>query len=147
MKRQSQHTKITVTEYAQRIGKSVETIRRWIRDGKLQADLDGGQYYILDESLTPQNDSLITVIEAKDQLIESLRLENERLTLQLQVKDEQIKNLQDEFAMLRQDAEEARRRADILIAQLQEYLTRPWWRRVWWRKQLSVGIKMQGDEN
>ena len=25
------------------------------------ADLDGGQYYILDESLTPQNDSLITV--------------------------------------------------------------------------------------
>ena len=66
------------------------------------ADLDGGQYYILDESLTPQNDSLITVIEAKEQLIESLRLENERLTLQLQVKDEQIKNLQDERGVISQ---------------------------------------------
>ncbi len=105
--------------------------------------------------MTPPNDSLITVIEAKDQLIESLRLENERLTLQLQVKDEQIKNLQDERGVIY--ACDRTRIADILIAQLQEYLTRPWWWRarchafrglpLWWRKQLSVGIKMQGDEN
>ena len=70
---------------------------------------------------------------------------------EIEEKNRQIQRLQEELSEAeglardvtakRADAEESRRRADTLIAQLQEYLTRPWWKKFLGKKQLPPPLK------
>ncbi len=85
--------------------------------------------------------STSTMDDAKEVLIS--KLEEEVQSLKSQNEDLRKTNglLLEELSRVRQDAEESRRRSDILIAQLQEYVTRPWWRKVTGRKQLPASIK------
>ncbi len=49
---------LTVTEAADRLGRNPETVRRWIRSGRLAAHRVGRQQMIEDEDLRPILDEL-----------------------------------------------------------------------------------------
>jgi excisionase family DNA binding protein len=49
---------LTVTEAADRLGRNPETVRRWIRSGRLAAQRIGRQQMIEDEDLRPILDEL-----------------------------------------------------------------------------------------
>lgn len=44
---------ITVAEAARRLGRSIEQVRRYLREGKLKGVRIGGQWFIEEASLTP----------------------------------------------------------------------------------------------
>lgn len=50
---------LTVQECAQRVRRSEETVRRWIRNGKLPAVQQDGQYVIEEEDLLQTNNRTI----------------------------------------------------------------------------------------
>ena len=94
---------MTIQQACQRLGKSESTIRRWIRSGRLHAEIKDGiydiQYDLIDEQSLPSQ----TTIQ-NDQLIIQLRSENDYLK-------ERIKEL-----------EQARERADMITMQLSRQL-------------------------
>ncbi len=47
---------LTVPEAAKRVGKDPETVRRWIRSGKLRSQRIGTQYLIDEDDLVPFED-------------------------------------------------------------------------------------------
>lgn len=53
---------ITVPEAARRAGRNPETVRRWIREGKLRAGKVGTQYVIEEEDLAALLDSGLDVL-------------------------------------------------------------------------------------
>jgi excisionase family DNA binding protein len=53
---------LTVTEAAQRVGKSPSTIRRWIRAGRLPAETAHGHSLIADDDLAKVRDELYPML-------------------------------------------------------------------------------------
>jgi len=90
---------MTIQEVCNRLGKSESTIRRWIRCGKLHAEIIDGVY---DIQLDPPSDQPSP--SQNDQLITQLRSENDYLK-------ERISEL-----------EQARERADMITLQLTRQL-------------------------
>jgi len=137
-----------VDEYARLHNVSSETVRRWIRTGKLNAKLEGRKYIITEGDVVPAYRAYhtddtqllhrISQLESENQL---LRSQVETFRREIEEKNGHIRALQGELSELRKDAEESRRRADVLIAQLQEYLTRPWWKKVLGRRQLPPHLE------
>jgi len=50
---------ITVPEAARRLGRNPETIRRWIREGKLASHKLGTQHFIAEEDLQALTDGML----------------------------------------------------------------------------------------
>ncbi len=85
--------------------------------------------------------STLATDDVKDVLIRNLQEEIQSLKSQIEELQKTNAKLLEELSDLRRDAEESRRRADILIIQLQEYLTRPWWKKFLFKKQLPPPLK------
>jgi excisionase family DNA binding protein len=54
---------LTVTEAAQRVGRSPQTVRRWIRDGRLPAVTQDGRHAIEPADLDGVRDELYPMLE------------------------------------------------------------------------------------
>ncbi len=57
---------LTVAEAANRVGKDRETVRRWIRSGRLRAKRVGGRHAISDRDLRAVEDELFPMAELPD---------------------------------------------------------------------------------
>jgi|GEM_PF-2149913 len=54
---------LTVVEAAQRVGRSMSTIRRWIRSGLLPATMAGGRWLIEPDALDELRDGIYPMLE------------------------------------------------------------------------------------
>ena len=108
---------------------SEKTIRRWIKQGKLKADLVDGRYVVhLDGQTAQTND--------QTSLIDQLRSENEQLRGQLTRRDGQIDALTQQndhltqvVAMSQKNAAQLTEQLDTSRQMLEDGLRhRPWWR-------------------
>ena len=117
---------MTLAEAAQKLGKSESTVRRLIRDGKIEAERVGRSWIVSDlGDLKPASSD--AAVEA---IVEQLRSENEYL--------------REENRELRGQLEQSRVRSDTIILNLTEQrallddLRQPFWRR-WRRKKAEAG--------
>jgi len=131
--------KLTLAEAAHKIGKSERTVRRLIKDGKIQAEKVGAIWQISDlGGLEPPAEAGETadVGGGLPALAEQLRSEVEYLRKQNEE--------------LRKELQQSRVRSDTIILQLTEQrklledLREPFWRR-WRRKQAQAG-KVPADQ-
>ena len=131
MRQQGNKKFLTVQEYAEEHGINRSTVYKQEKAGKLDTETIDGVLHIVETVSTLATD------DVKDVLIRNLQEEIQSLKSQIEELQKTNAKLLEELSDLRRDAEESRRRADILIIQLQEYLTRPWWRKLLGRRQLS----------
>ena len=135
MRQQGNKKILTIQEYAKDHGINRSTVYKQIKAGKLDTEKIGDVLHVVETlSTSTMDDAKHVLISKLEEEIQSLKSQNEDLH-----KTNSL--LLEELSRVRQDAEESRRRADILIAQLQEYVTRPWWRRITGRKQLPAPMK------
>ena len=135
MRQQGNKKILTIQEYAKEHGINRSTVYKQIKAGKLDTEMIRDVLHIVETlSISIMEDAKEVLISKLEEEVQSLKFQNEDLRKTNGM-------LLDELSRMRQDAEESRRRADILIAQLQEYVTRPWWRRITGRKQLPASIK------
>ena len=107
-------TTLSVKEYAQKHGISVETVRRRIRQGKLQAEFDGHQYRIHDnpqQSTTYSPQHLIEKISYLEEQVEQLKQ-------QLSEKDEQISELHQLLAIAQKNVDRVTEQNQMLLEDL-----------------------------
>ena len=106
---------------------SEKTIRRWIKQGKLKADLVDGRYVVhLDGQTDQTNDQAA--------LIDQLRSENEHLRSQLTRRDDTIESLAREIDHLTQLLAVQTKTNALLTDRsqaIEDIRHRPWWR--FWR--------------
>lgn len=89
---------MTVEQYAQTHGLSPETVRRYIRQGKLKAHRIGRRYEIdthdtYDNKHDTTHDNIQQLISEKDERIKQLSQQNERLTQLLAMQTQQTQQL------------------------------------------------------
>ena len=82
---------MTVEQYAQKHGLSSETVRRYIRLGKLKAHRVGRRYEIETHDTTHDttHDNIQQLLSEKDERIKQLSQQNERLTQLLAMQTQQ----------------------------------------------------------
>lgn len=135
MRQQGNKKILTIQEYAKEHGINRSTVYKQIKAGKLDTKTIGDVLHVVEIlSTSTMGDANEVLISKLEEEVQSLKSQNEDLR-----KTNRL--LLEELSRVRQDAEESRRRSDILIAQLQEYVTRPWWKRVIGRKQLPSPMK------
>lgn len=121
---------VTVSEAATALNVSDKTIRRRVKQGKLEAKLEGRRLLVKsDKDLDTVTDSV-----SKDEVIADLRAQLDDLRHNIQDKDRQIENLQTQLA-------EASQRHDTVVMQITkmlEYERQPFWRRWISRKALPA---------
>ena len=129
---------MTLAEAAQKIGKSERTVRRLIKDGKIQAEKVGGVWQISDlAGLEPPAEAGETadVGGGLPALAEQLRSE--------------VEYLRKENEELRKELQESRMRSDTIILQLTERrklledVRQPFWRR--WRRNKAEAGKVTAE--
>ena len=135
MRQQGNKKILTIQEYAKEHGINRSTVYKQIKAGKLDTEMIDDVLHVVEIlSTSAMGDAKEVLISKLEEEVQSLKSQNEDLRKTNGM-------LLEELSRVRQDAEESRRRSDILIAQLQEYVTRPWWRKVTGRKQLPAFIK------
>ncbi len=132
-----------IKEAARRLGRSVITIRRAIKENKLKASLEGGKYSIPEDALNEYALSTqeIALTTQSDQEMKHLQKENNRL-------DHEINQLRSQLSEREQQIEyfkERLERLEQLLAmekrqnqQLLEYQLQPFWRRWFKHKALPA---------
>ena len=137
---------MTIQEAAQRLGKSEATVRRWIKQEKLESTLIDGKYSIEESALDAYTKSEIYVdtAYAKTESDHLLR-QNEDLLRQLSDQQAKIDKLENQLENERQRYEDAAQRHDTIVMQmtrqmesqqrLLEYHKEPWWKR--WRRKAN----------
>jgi len=145
---------MTIQEAAKRLGKSEATIRRWIKQGKLESTLIDGKYSIEESALDAYANSEKRVDNAYANMeADQLRRQNEELLRQVSSQQERISKLEEQLESERQRYHTAAERHDIIVMQmtrqtetqqkLLEYHEDPWYRR-WFRKTRKTEVP-QGD--
>ncbi len=118
----------TVSEAATALNVSDKTIRRRVKQGKLEAKHEGRRLLVkLDKKLDTLTDSV-----SKDEVIADLRAQLEDFRGQIREKDRQIENLQIQL----QDASQRHDTVVMQMSRMLEYERQPFWRR--WFKQKSL---------
>jgi predicted DNA-binding protein YlxM (UPF0122 family) len=135
MRQQGNKKLLTAQEYAKEYGINRATVYKQVKSGKLNTEMIDGVLHIVEIVST------LATEDVKDALIRKLEEEVESLKSQIGELQKTNTKLLEELSNLRQDSEESRRRADILIIQLQEYLTRPWWKKLLGRRQLPPPLE------
>lgn len=129
---------MNVQEAAKRLGKSEPTIRRWIREGILEAQKIEGIYNISESAVSERSASVQITEDERSGEVAAMRAHIESLERELSEKGQQIAKLQGEVS-------QASERSDTIILQLTrqldqsqrllEYHREPFWRRWFKRKQ------------
>jgi excisionase family DNA binding protein len=107
-------TTLSVKEDAQKYGVSVETVRRRIRSGKLQADFDGHQYRVHDN---PQQSTTSSQQHLREK-ISYLEEQVEQLKQQLSETDEQIAELHQLLAISQKNVDRVTEQNQLLLEDL-----------------------------
>lgn len=138
---------MTIQDAAQRLGKSEATIRRWIKQGKLESTLIDGKYNIEEAALNEyaKSEAYIGNGYAQEVLIELeyLRKQNEDLHKQISDQKARIEKLELQLDDARSRADEASHRHDTVVMQmtrLLEYHQQPFWKRLLGRKALPPPV-------
>jgi excisionase family DNA binding protein len=105
---------MTLQEACQRLGKSETTLRRWIKTGKLKAELVEGKYEIDPDEIERLVDDYAVAENA--QSVEA-DLRQEEMTRQMTRQEEEI-----EF--LRRELSEQSKRHDLIVMQFSQQLSR-----------------------
>ena len=143
---------MTIQEAAHYLNKSEATIRRYIKQGKLEATLVGGKYSIEESALDAyaSSDKHIDNAYPKEALVQAqyLHKQNEELNRQISDQKARIEKLELQLEEERKRGEVADQRHDTIVMQLTrqlenqqkllEYHESPWWRR-WFRKYRNAG--------
>jgi len=122
---------MNVHEAAEKLGKGESTIRRWIREGKLEASIKNGTYEIPESAIIDQPSSSHIITDERNQAaimrsqIESRERENRQLLEQLSEKDKQISELH-QLLLVSENRNQ----------KMLEYHQTPFWRR-WFRKKTT----------
>ena len=140
---------MTIQETAQRLGKSEATIRRWIKQGKLESTLTDGRYDIPQSTLNAyaKSEEYIDnayVNEGVDQETDQLRRQNEELLNQMSSQQERINKLEEQLESERTRYDSAAERHDMVVMQMTkqmgdqqkilEHYQEPWYRRMFRKK-------------
>lgn len=135
---------MTIQEAAQRLGKSEATIRRWIKQGKLESTLTDGKYSIEESALDAYTGTEKRIDNTYANLRDDqLHRQNEGLLKQVSDQQERIEKLEEQLENERKRYDTAAERHDIIVMQmtrqtenqqrLLEYHEEPWYRR-WFKK-------------
>ena len=97
---------VTISEYAARHGISESTVRRRIKTGLLDADMESGRYVICDDTVPNQDEQVDEAVashdeqtEPSDPLVDQMQSEIAHLRDQLTNRDKQIDQLSHLLAM------------------------------------------------
>ena len=121
---------VTVSKAAAALGVSDKTIRRRVKQGKLEAQLEGRRLLV---KLDKQSDTMTDSV-SKDEVIADLKTQIEDFRNQMQEKDRQIENLQTQL----QDASQRHDTVVMQITKMLEYERQPFWRRWFKHKALPA---------
>ena len=134
-----------IKEAARRLGKSVITIRRAIKDDKLKASLEGGKYIISDDALNEYalNTQESTLSTQDDQEVKHLQEENEKLDHEINQLRKQLDEREQQIEYLKEQMQEKDKQIGELQKALQQaqvnldhnqqllaYAQLPWWRKL-----------------
>ena len=114
---------MNVQEAAKRLQKSEPTIRRWIRDGKLDATMVDGVYDIPESAVNEQSMSGHMTDEMSEDQVTAMSAHIQSLERQLEEKDKQISELH-QLLMA------SERQSQLLL----EHRREPWYRR-WFKRE------------
>lgn len=123
---------MNVQETARRLKKSEPTVRRWIRDGKLEATRVDGIYDIPESAVNERSTSGQVSEDERQGELAAMRAHIQSLERQVVEKDKLIESLQMQLA-------ETAQRHDIVVMQMSkmlEFERQPFWRR--WLRQKSL---------
>jgi len=134
---------VSLTEACQSLGISESTLRRRIKEGKIESKLeDSRRLVFVDSDIQPFHIDGQMTITASD-LVQRLKEEVEHLRQELDRRNEQIENLQKQLGESQKAVEEASHRHDTVVMQmtrLLEYHQQPFWRKLFFRKALPAPI-------
>ena len=117
-------TTLSVKEYAQKHGVSVETVRRHIRQGKLQAEFDGHQYHIHDNPQQSTTSSPQHLIEK----VADLQAQLEAAYAHINDYREQISELHQLLAIAQENVNRVTKQNQLLLEDLRP--KRRWYHRL-----------------
>ena len=118
---------MSIQDAAKHFNVSDRTIRRWIKSGRLYAQLINGKYCV-DIELTNHLTSDLT--DDNVELVDQLRSEVERMAKLLERKDEQIDHLQQLLAVSQKSIQQLAEQNHLL---LEDTRKRTWWKRIFRR--------------
>ena len=113
---------MSIQDAAKHFNVSDRTIRRWIKSGRLYAQLINGKYCV-DIELTNHLTSDLT--DDNVELVDQLRSEVERMAKLLERKDEQTDHLQQLLAVSQKSIQQLTEQNQLL---LEDQRHRPWWK-------------------
>ena len=140
---------MTIQEVAQCLGKSDATIRRWIKQGKLESTLTDGKYDIPESAIdayTKSEARLDTIYtdEGIDQAGDHLRRQNDNLLKQVADQQARIEKLEEQLENERTRYDTASERHDLVIIQMARQMDgqqqlllehkEPWYRKMFRRR-------------
>ena len=118
---------MSIQDAAKHFNVSDRTIRRWIKSGRLYAQLINGKYCV-DIELTNHLTSDLT--DDNVELVDQLRSEVERMAKLLERKDEQTDHLQQLLAVSQKSIQQLAEQNHLL---LEDTRRRTWWKRIFRR--------------
>ena len=118
---------MSIQDAAKHFNVSDRTIRRWIKSGRLYAQLINGKYCV-DIELTNHLTSDLT--DDNVELVDQLRSEVERMAKLLERKDEQTDHLQQLLAVSQKSIQQLTEQNQFL---LEDTRRRTWWKRIFRR--------------
>ena len=125
---------MTISEAAQRVGKSESALRRAIKSCKLDAQIVNGKYDIQEVALyayAKPADRVSAPIRDGQEL-ERLRIENETLRRELEAAQEEVRRKDQQTENIQAQLSEASKRHDTVVMQMSkmlEYERQPFWQR------------------
>lgn len=134
-----------IKEAARRLGKSVITIRRAIKDDKLKASLEGGKYIISDDALNEYalNTQESTLSTQDDQEVKHLQEENKKLDHEINQLRNHLDEREQQIGYLKEQMQEKDKQIRELQKALQQaqvnldhnqqllaYAQLPWYRKL-----------------
>lgn len=143
---------MTIQEVAQRLGKSEATIRRWIKQGKLESTLTSGKYDISESALDAYTKSEVYVDNAyADKETDQLHRQNEELLKQMTSQQERIMQLEEQLESERSRYDGAAERHDMVVMQMTRQMAdqqkmlkhyqEPWYRRVFRKRKPAEEVR------
>jgi len=130
---------LSTTDACRALEVSESTLRRRVKQGKIESKLEHGQRFYL-----VQNDEQVTSTVTELPLVEQLQRENERLQQEVEELKAALRQKEEDLRQERAAEEEAKQRSDTIILQLTqrlgeqqkllEYKSEPFWRRWFKRK-------------